>query len=207
MVALLLLGTQSEEVTRPRLLSASATEQDWAQNPRMLVCPPMPPLPAGSVSPSSGPPQSQDRDLGGGGGLFPLIMSFLPRRKVCTGFYRAWPPQGQQPSRVYMYILSASSVSLPLHRPGKEKGHAKVGLTPPHSAPPLPASQPPGHSVLAPYDAGASRQKAGVGFALFCSLDSISLLHCFPLAPFGVQDWGKGQIYAAIFIHSLLQVG
>lgn len=47
---------------------------------------------------------------------------------------------------VHTQCLSpASSLSLPPHRPGKEKGQAKAGLTPPHSAPPHPpASRPPG---------------------------------------------------------------
>lgn len=69
----------------------------------------------------------------------------------------------------YSVPQSASSISLPLHRPRKEKGHAKAGLTlPPEcsTAPCQPSLWPP----VCPQPqrpGGASRQKAGVGFALF----------------------------------------
>lgn len=78
----------------------------------------------------------------------------------------------------------------------------------PQSAPPLSASLASGPSVYpTPEPQGASEQEAGVRVALFCSSDSISLLHYFPLAPVGVRGWGKGQIYVAIFIHSQFRVG
>lgn len=38
---------------------------------------------------------------------------------------------------------------------------------------------------------GPAGRKAGVGYALFCSSDSISLLHHSPLVP--VRVWGLGK--------------
>lgn len=48
--------------------------------------------------------------------------------------------QGAEPC-IYVHIqcLSPAPPSASPHRSGEEKGHAKAGLTPPHSAPPLPA--------------------------------------------------------------------
>ena len=151
-------------------------------------------------------------------GLFPMmtlaipIMSSLPRKESLHWIVLSPLPTGQAAEPcIYVHtqcLSPASSMSLPLHRPGKETGHAKAGLTPPTecSTPPCqPASDPCVSST--PETQGASGQKAGVGFALFCSLDSISLLHRFPLAPVRGWGWGKGQIYAAIFIHSQFRVG
>lgn len=94
---------------------------------------------------------------------------------------------------VHTQCLSpASSISLPLHRPGTEKGHAKAGLTPPTecSTPPCRQASDPCVSS-APEAQGASRQKAGVGFALFCSLDSISLFASFSSGPRPSLGLGK----------------
>lgn len=99
---------------------------------------------------------------------------------------------GQTP--VYMYILSASAQPPPVASTTPAQGErpcqsGPIGL---HSAPPLPAglaSWP--LCVPTPKGPGASGQKARVGFALFCSSDSTSLLHHFPLVP--VRVWGLGK--------------
>lgn len=52
-----------------------------------------------------------------------------------------WGRRAEPCIYVHTQCLSpASSTSLPPHRPRKETDHAKAGLTPLHSAPPLPAS-------------------------------------------------------------------
>lgn len=66
-----------------------------------------------------------------------LPLSSLPWRIVCTGLS---PGAGAEPCiYVHTQCLSPAPPSASTHRPGEEKGHAKAGLTPPHSAPPLPA--------------------------------------------------------------------
>lgn len=103
---------------------------------------------------------------------------------------------------VHTQCLSpASSLSLPPHRPGKENGQAKAGLTPPHSAPPHPTARP---ETL---DPGPVGRKQELGLPYFAH--RIQLLFCivflWPLLESG--GWGRGQIYATIFIHSLFRVG
>lgn len=109
-----------------------------------------------------------------------------------------------------MYILSASVQRLHLlhpHRPGEEKGHAKAGLTPPHSAPPLPAQATwPLYDPIPPNpgDQGAESR----GWVCLILLIGFNLsLASFSSSPCWVQGLREGWIYAAIFIHSLFRVG
>lgn len=142
-----------------------------------------------------------------------LITSSFPRRKVCTGLSRAASPQGRRQSCVYICTYSVpQSSSLHLASPTQAREGERPCQSGPDPAPrglhPPPANPASGSSVSpTPKTQGASGQRAGVGFALFCSSDSISLLHRFPLALVGVWGWGKGQIYAAIFIHSQFRMG
>lgn len=73
-----------------------------------------------------------------------LFKSSLPEGKFALD--SAEPPTpggGAVYIDVHTQCLSpASSPSLPPHRPGMEKGQAKAGLTPPHSAPPHPPARP-----------------------------------------------------------------
>lgn len=98
-------------------------------------------------------------------------------------------------SRVYMYIPSASAQlpPSPFHctgPPGRTPGVA------------LPSCQLP--SWPEPWARG---QKAGAGFALFCSSDSTSLLHRFPLAPVGVGGLRKRTDLCSYFHTFPVQVG
>lgn len=142
-----------------------------------------------------------------------LIMSSLPGRKVCTGLSRAASPQGRRWSCVYICTYSVPQFSsLHLASPTQAREGERPCQSGPDPAPrvlhPPPANPASGSSVSpTPKTQGASGQRAEVGFALFCSSDSISLLHHFPLAPVGVWGWGKGQIYATIFIHSQFRMG
>lgn len=103
-----------------------------------------------------------------------------------------WGRRGR-PLYICTYSVPQPSLpqSLPPHRP-REKGHAKVGQSGSTVLrPSLPAWLPGPCVSPLPKALGASGQKARVGFALFCSSDSTSLLHHFPLVP--VRVWGLGK--------------
>lgn len=117
--------------------------------------------------------------------------------------------QGAEPC-IYVHIqcLSPAPPSASPHRSGEEKGHAKAGLTPPHSAPPLPAQATwPCVIPSPPPTQGTRGQKAGAGFALFCSLDSTSLSHHFLPAPVGVQGLRERTDLCSYFLTSFVQSG
>lgn len=110
---------------------------------------------------------------------------------------------------VHTQCLSlASSISHPLHRPGKEKGHAKAGLPPRGLHPPC---QPGLWSLCAPNPRGpgARGRKQGLGLPYFAH--QIEFLFCilfpWPLPECRSAGLGEGQIYAAIFIHSQFRAG
>lgn len=182
----------------------------------------MPSSPPCYAGPCSGLPRSQDLgETCRGKGPVPsdgcpeaiLITSSLPGRKVCTGSSRAASAQGRRRSCVYICTYSVPpSSSLHLASPTQAREGERPCQSGPDPAPRVlhlpPANPASGSSVSpTPKTQGAREQRAGVGFALFCSSDSISLLHRFPLAPVGIWGWGKGQIYAAIFIHSRFRMG
>lgn len=124
--------------------------------------------------------------------LATLIMSSSPEGKFALD-----SPAGGRAMCIYVHtqcLSPAPSISPPLHGAGRGKGPCPSGLNPPRFTPPLPAAL-----LARDPRPGASRQKAGVGFALFYSLDSTSLLHHFPLAPVGVRGLGKGTDLCSYF--------
>lgn len=172
---------------------------------------PHPQPPPGFLSCSAGlflaSPGSLGGDMGhsnNGSGCLPSVFPPLKERL----HWRV--PWGGGQTHVYMYILSASVQLLPSaspHKSGEEKGHAKACLTPPIVLhPSLP--RPPGLCVIPfPQTQGTRGQKAGVGFALFCSLDSTSLLHHFLPVPVGGQGLRERTDLCSYFHTSHVQSG
>lgn len=119
-----------------------------------------------------------------------MALAVLPLSSSPEGLFALDCPLGQGQSHVYMYILSASIQLLHLLQPtgqGRRKAMPKRACPCPIVLhPSLP--RPPGLCVIpSPQTQGTRGRKAGVGFALFCSLDSTSLLHHFLPVPVGVQ--------------------
>lgn len=94
----------------------------------------------------SWPPRTWPGDPGEKGTCSPRtasaipIMSSLPEGKFALDSAASPTPEGAGGRAVYICTYSVPPPSFlhlaPTARPGKEKGHAKAGLTPPHSAPP-----------------------------------------------------------------------
>lgn len=104
---------------------------------------------------------------------------------VCTGLS---PGAGAEPCiYVHTQCLSPAPPSASPHRPGEEKGHAKAGLTPPHSAPPLPAQATWPLCDPIPPNPGDQGAESRSWVCLILLIGFNFSLASFSSSPFGVQ--------------------